>query len=479
MIELAELRLRLEVARLLRGWTLARVAPGATEFVCDPAAAPALRLGVRAGLGLDAALTCYAMPPALPGSRAKRAVARPLMSVLGALSRPERMRVAAVATGKLALALASLPVADLRDAAVGVMPFPGLDHGNSALLALRRRLPLLPTYGRDARQEGKVVRVPERLGLVDEPPLDHALSLLLGRMLAGVARELEEAVGALAGLRRARSLRAIVLPSAAYGASRLLIEWAHERGVQVAAMQHGIYVFREFDGADRRADVVLGWGAGTGDQAGAWPPPRPTIVPVGVPGTPHMSPRFQANVVRRVLIATTDSLDMPIMPVGYCDAFIEALVPGLRCIAAAGVRFALRPHPNEDPERYRRLLRAHRLEGDVVPERPFSEAVADADLLVSSTSSVAFEAAALGVPVLLWLGPAPQWVRRRHLVSPWVQRTPGTFGSMEDFRLLARLLLDRPGEAFAIAHALRRRLADYAEPFKVTRFAAALRDLSA
>lgn len=477
LIEFAEFRLRLEVARLLRGWTLARAAPGARELACDPATAPALRMGVRAGLGLDVKLVHYTVPPALPGSRAKRAVARPLMRALGVLSRPERMRVAAVATGKLALALASLPAADLRAAAVGVMPFPGLDHGNSALLSLRRRLPLLPTYGSGPRVGG-VVRFPERLGLVNAAPLDRALSLLVGRMLAGVAGELECAVGALAGLRGARSLRAIVLPSAAYGASRLLIEWAHERGIRVAAMQHGIYVFREFDGGDRRADVVFGWGVGISDQVRAWPAPKPSIVAVGVPGSTSVRRPARTGTLHNVLIATTNSLDMPIMPTGFCDSFINVLAPGLRRIAATGVCFSLRPHPNEDPERYRRLLRANRLEVEVSTELPFSEAVADADLLISSASSVAFEAAALGVPVLLWLGIAPQWVRREHLVDPWVQISPGTFESIEDFDLLVTQLLERPGEAFAIAHELSRRLARYAEPFEAARFAAGLRELS-
>ncbi len=37
----------------------------------------------------------------------------------------------------------SLPTAELRGAGVGLMPFPGLDHGNGLLLAVRRGLPLL------------------------------------------------------------------------------------------------------------------------------------------------------------------------------------------------------------------------------------------------------------------------------------------------------------------------------------------------
>jgi hypothetical protein len=478
LIEFAEPRLRLELARLQRGWKLARAIPGASESVCDPATAPALRMGVHAGLGLDPALAPYVVPLALPGSRSKRAIARPLMRLLGSLSRPEDVRVAAVAAGKLSLALASLSTADLRATAVGVMPFPGLDHGNSALLALRRRLPFLPTYGARGAGSKPAVHLPDRLGLVEEVQLDRALTLLVKRMLAGVAEELECAVGALAGLQRALSLRAIVLPSAAYGASRLLIEWAHERGVRVCAMQHGIYVFREFDGADRRADVVFGWGAGTDDQTRAWPDPRPAIVPVGVPGTPPARTRPPVGALRQVLIATTDVLDMPIMPVSFCDVFIDVLAAGLRRLAAAGAQFVLRPHPGEDPERYRRLFHARELDVEIAADGSFSAAVADADLLVSSISSVAFEAAALGVPILLWLGVAPQWVRQEHLVSPWVQMTPGMFQSQEEFNLLATRLVERPDEAFAVAHALRRRLAAYAEPFDADRFVAGLLSLA-
>jgi hypothetical protein len=480
LIELAELRLRVEVARLLRGWTLARAVDGAAQPICDPATPAALLMGLRAGLGLDPAVIPYAPPPALPGSRSKRALAQPLMRLLGAAARPARIRIAAVATGKLALALGSLSSAQLRAAGVAAMPFPGLDHGNSALLALRCRLSLLPTYGPRRAGTGPLVQLPERLMSGEPPALDRALTLLVERTLAGVAPELARAVAALAGLERARSLRALLLPSAAYGASRLLIEWARERGVRVGAMQHGIYVFREFDGADRRADVVFGWGAKTAEQAHAWPEPRPDIVSVGVPGTTApASPRPPAHVLRRVLIATTDALDMPIMPAGFCDDFIDVLTPGLRSLAVAGARFSLRPHPNEDPQRYARLLRAAGLDIEILAGGAFPDAIAAADLLISSASSVAFEAAALGAPVLLWLGDAPRWVRREHLVSPWAEPGPGTFESAEDFRLLASTLLEQPAETFALAHALSRRLARYAEPFNAARFAAGLNALAA
>ncbi|HEY7953344.1 MAG TPA: hypothetical protein VID70_10165 [Solirubrobacteraceae bacterium] len=480
LIELVELRLRMEMARLLRGWTLARAVDGEALPICDPAAPAALLMGLRAGLGLDPAVISYTPPPALPGSRSRRALARPLMRLLGSVSRSADVRIAAVATGKLALALGSLSSTQLHAMGVAAMPFPGLDHGNSALLALRRRLPLLPTYGPRRADLCPRVELPDQLGLSEPPALDRALTLLVGRALAGVSRELAQAVAALAGLKRAPSLRALLLPSAAYGASRLLIDWARAHDIRVGAMQHGIYVFREFDGADRRADVVFGWGAATAEQARFWPEPRPEIVPVGVPGTvAPRSPRPSVQVPRRVLIATTATLDMPILPARFCEDFIEVVAPGLALLAAAGVRFALRPHPGEDPQRYVRLLRAAGLDIEIAAGGPFPAAVATADLLVSSASSVAFEAAALRAPVLLWLGDAPGWVRREHLVSPWAETGPGTFESAADFRLLAAGLLEQPAETIALAHTLSRRLARYAEPFDAARFAAGLSALAA
>ena len=482
LVDFAGLRLRLDIANLLRGWTLARAGAGTCELVCDPTARTALVLGVRAGLGLDIEATPYMVPAALPGSRAKRVLARPAMRVLAACSRPERVRIAAVAAGKLALALASLDASDLRAAGVGVMPFPGLDHGNSVLLATRRRLPLLGTYGDRRAGWCPVFSLPERLGLCDEVSLDRVLTALVGKVLAGTAPELQEAVGSLAVLDRARSLRALVLPSAAYGASRLLIEWAHTRNLRVGAMQHGIYAFRGFDGGDRLADVVFGWGEGTVEQAGCWRAPRATIVPVGVPGMacrPASSARPPTIELRRVLIATSNTVDTPIAPVAFCEMFVEAIAPGLRRLVAAGVELQLRPHPNEDRHRYRRLLSRCELEATVLSRGSFAGALAGVDLLISAPSSVAFEAAALGVPVLLWLGGAPDWVRQRHLVAPWADGLSGMFEGADDFGSMVDRLLERPREVLSVAGELGRRLAHYAQPFNSVDFADGLRALAA
>ncbi len=479
LLDLAEYRLRMEVARLLRGWTIARACEETVELVCDPAAAPALVMGLRAGLGLDPATVPYRAPPEVPGSRLARAAIRPLMQGLAAVSRPERVRVAAVAAGKLMLALDATSDADLRAAGLGTMPFPGLDHGNSAIVSVRRRLPMLATFGPRRAGPGPAVRLPERLDLGSEPQLEDALTVLTRRLLGDVAGELAGAVDALARIERASELRALLLPTAALGASRLLISWAHRRGVRVGAIQHGIYAHREFDGADRHADVVFSWGEGTAEQVQGWPEPRPTMLPVGVPGVTVQTPRPPPAGVRRALIATSNSVDTPLAPATFCETFVDVIAPGLARMAAAGVELQLRPHPAEDLGYYRRLLSRRGLDIPIANDGSFSAAAAGTDLLISSASSVAFEAAALGLPVLMWLGPAPRWVRQEHLVSPWVDRTPGMFEGAEDFTLLAEELLERPAEALAAAYDLAARLVRYARPFDHDRFAEGLRMLAA
>jgi hypothetical protein len=448
-------------------------------------------MGVRAGLGLDASVVPYALPPALPGSRRKRAVARQLMRVLAAGSRPERVRLAAVVAGKLSLALAALSADELRALGVGAMPFPGLDHGNGALLALRRRLPLLATSGLSRAGPGPAAHLPERLDICEAAALDRVLALLLRRLLAGAASEFAQAVGALAGLERARSLRALLLSNTGYGASRLLIAWAHERGLRVGSMQHGIYSSREVDDGELRVDVLFGWGEGTVEQTLGWPGQPPQVFPVGVPGMalPPVSAAARLRVatvarppaagLSRVLIATSSPADAPLAPAAICETFIDVIAPGLKRFAAAGVELQLRPHPMEDPAHYRRLLDAHELDIEVVCGGPFSAALAGMDILISAISSVAFEAAGTGLPVLLWLTDAPKWVRSKHMVTPWTENVPGMFEGVAEFTALVDGLLARPAQTFAVAHELARRLARFAEPFRADRFAEGLRVLGA
>jgi hypothetical protein len=485
LIDFAEYRLRLETAQLLSGWGLARAGAqaGARQLSCDPALPAAFAMGARAGLGLDPAAIAYTPPPALPGSSYRRALARQLMRGAAAISRPQRVRVAGVAAGKLALALAALSDSDLAAAGVGLMPFPGLDHGNGLLLALRRRIPLVTAYGPLCPGAGAAVRLPARLGLVQAPELDRALSVLVERVMAGTADELNQAVRTLAGMQRMRGLRALLLPSAAYGASRLLIRWAHRRDLRVAVLQHGVYGLREFDGGDSRADVIFGWGEAVVEQVQSLFGSRPVVWPVGVPGTLPAAPGSNGvahpPVLRRALIATSSAVDAPLMPSAFCEDFLEVLAPGLRRLAEAGVEIQLRSHPGEDPAYYRRLLPARGLRVRVLNEGTVAQAVAGVDLVISSVSSVAFEAAAAGRPVLLWLGPAPRWVREEHMVAPWIGGIPGMFEAAADFAALADDLIERPAEGFRAAHELRRYLAGFAEPFDLGRFATGLCELTA
>jgi hypothetical protein len=482
LIDFAELRLHEELARLWFGWRVASAGRGASDLICDPGAPPALVMGARAALGLDPASVSFHLPPALAGSRARRALARPLMRALAAGARPERVRVAAVVAGKLGLALSSLSAEELHTAGVGVMPFPGLDHGNGALLAVRRRLPLLATYGPSRSGPGPVVRIPASLDLCDSAALDCAVTVLLRQLLAAAASEFAQAVEALAGLERASELRALLLPSSAYGASRLLIGWAHRHGVQVGTMQHGIY-FYQVDYGEHMADVLFGWGQQTAEQTLAWPEPRPRVLSVGLPAVPAASarPAGSRSVGRlsRVLIATTGPGNAPITPTTFCDTFVDVITSGVTRLAQAGVELELRPHPSEDAARYRRLLDARKLDVRISSQGSFSDTAARADLVIASTSSVAFEAAALGLPVLLWFSDAPQWVRREHFVSPWIDHTPGMFERPDEFTELVEDLLVSPNVAFQRAHRLGRLLTRYAEPFRPDRFAASLIELAA
>jgi hypothetical protein len=479
LIDFVGPRLRPEIVRLLRGWTLARVAPNAHDLVCDPATPPALLMGVRAGLGLDPAAVPFAIPPATPGLRLRRAAARQIMRGFAAISRPEQVRVAAVATGKLSLALASLSATDLHTTGVGVLPFPGLDYGDGTQLAFRRRLPLLTAYGPRRPGPGVAVNLPERLDLGCEPELNRALTVLVEKLLTSSAAEQDQAIRALGGLTRTHSLRAIMLPGVTHCASRLLIAYARDRGLRVGTLQHDIYGFRESDSGDKLADVLFAWGEGTAEQTRHWPDPRPAIAQVGVPGLIKTANRSPVSTLGNALIATGQTVDTPITPIALREKFVEVLAPGLARLAAAGVKLKLRPHPDEDPERYRQLLARYGLDIPIIAGGSFQAATANADIVVSLVSSVALEAGTLGLPVLLWLGPAPRWVRKEHFVAPWTESTPGTFEGSEDFRSLVDDLLERPADGLRVAHALGRRLTRYAQPFNAASFAETLRALAA
>lgn len=252
LIEFAEPRLRVEIELLLRGWMLART--GALASIQDPAAPSALLMGARAALGRDPAGVPYTRAAESSGFQLKQVLARQPMRAVAAVSDPKRVRVAAVATGGLARALAALPATDLRAADVGVLPFPGLDRGGGARFALRHRLPLLPGYGPRRPGAGMAVRLPESLALSPEPELDRALTLLVARTLTALAPVQDKAVKALGGLRHTYSLRVILLPDPTLGAARLPIAYARDRGLRVGVMDEGTCRLRRL-GGDGPADV--------------------------------------------------------------------------------------------------------------------------------------------------------------------------------------------------------------------------------
>jgi glycosyltransferase involved in cell wall biosynthesis len=155
------------------------------------------------------------------------------------------------------------------------------------------------------------------------------------------------------------------------------------------------------------------------------------------------------------------------------------IASGLERLVAAGVELELRPHHLEDAGRYRQLLDTRDIDVKLVPGGSFAAAAARTDILIASTSSVAFEAAALGLPVLLWQGVGPRWFRGEHLVPPWIEHAPGMFATSDEFAALVEDLLLRPEVAFELAHGLGRHLAHYAAPFRPDSFAAGLLEIAA
>ncbi len=403
------------------------------------------------------------------------------MRALGAATPTRRVRVAAVLNAKVAPAVMALSRAQLRAAGLAAMPFPGLDYGNSARLAARLRIPFLATLDPLVARRGPP---PAPLTGPDFAPADARLAAALRRVTRGLAQaswpRLVEAAYAVRGLSAAPDLRALVLPTTAVGASRLMMDWAHRRGIVVAAVQHGVYGFKEHDGGDSRADVLFAWSERVGEQAGAWPPPRPRVVAVGAPGMPRPEPRDRTSAtLRRVLVATTwRPIESALAPASFHEQFVAAVAPGLALLQDAGVHVELRLHPIEDPAVYRRILASARLDLPFAAALPLAAALRDSDLVVAAPSSVAFEAGVLGVPVLLWTGGIPVALRDEHLVAPLSLELPGMFGDAHGFAALVRgLVSDRPA-GLATGAALGARLAEYAEPFDAARFAQGLRELA-
>jgi hypothetical protein len=249
----------------------------------------------------------------------------------------------------------------------------------------------------------------------------------------------------------------------------------------VAAIQHGVYGFRDWDGGDRLADVVLGWGDEVAEQIAGWPPPVPRLAAVGTPGLhSQSSPRRRGERIQRVLIATTAAtFGSALSPWGFCYDYAAAMHRGVERLRSAGVAVSLRVHPAERLEDYTRIFAAFGMVTiPAAPKGVFPEVVSRYDLLISSISSVALEAARLGVPVVLWTLRPPPAVRTEFLLPPFGEDLPSTFRDEFEFDALMRLALEQPASFLANAHALATRLARYAEPFDPDRLAAELQALA-
>ena len=144
-----------------------------------------------------------------------------------------------------------------------------------------------------------------------------------------------------------------------------------------------------------------------------------------------------------------------------------------------GIEIALRVAPSETPERY---MRAFEVAGAVVPlaERvPIADAIAQHDLLICPFSSVALEASALGIPVLMCLPVMPAPFARSYLVTPWTESLPVCSTIRRSSSRLPRGLSARIPRPSRTGLELGSALSPYVQPFDADAFTNALRDLSA
>jgi hypothetical protein len=407
--------------------------------------------------------------------------ARAIIAARAATSARRHIRVLTVPGQRLGLALARLSREQAGGLGLAVAALPELGHGEAAKLVLSHRLPALalPTSvpAPTAAMPGADIELPAQLS--GDPALDRALLAIAQAVLAYGAQRVAAVTSLRPALEALPRLRAVVLPTCALGVTRLVRGWASERGIRVASFQHGIYGLIEGDGGDRRADVLFGWAPEVANQVRQWAPPRPRVVPVGVPDLPHAPARFHTGPPRRVLVATTNApVGTALARWGEREQYLDALAGGLDRLCAAGVDVELRLHPAESPAEYEAMDRAAgRGSLAFAPPGPFAEAATRADLLVSPYSSVAFEAAALGLPVALWVPRIPEAVRRAHLLAPLSEELPGSFSDAAGFEALAGRILGAAPDGRESLVGLSHRLAAYVAPFDAGRFAAELGEL--
>ncbi len=435
--------------------------------------------GVAVGLGI-AAPARPATAPALGDGRqagVRGEIARQIVAARAATTRARSIRVLAFPGLKLGEALGELSRSRLRDLDLAVAGLSPLGYGEAAKLVLRRFLPAVDAPGRLTVEPSPPSPAPAQL--TGTPALDGALADVAGAPLLRGARLVAEVASVLPTLERLPKLRAIVLPTAALGVTRLLGRSAAERGLRVASYQHGIYGLIEGDGGDRRSDVLFGWGPDVARQVSMWTPPQPRLEPVGVPGLAHHARRRGAPTLRRVLVATTAGpFGNALTAWGTREDFLDALSDGVARLRTANVEVELRLHPRESAQEYAIMdRRAGRDSLPLAPAGPFAQVVERADLLVTPYSSVAFEAAALAIPVLMWMPHVPPAVRAEHFVPPLSEELPGAFADAPAFGRLVAGALEDPVAGLEPAISLSRILSRYVAALDTDRFATALAEL--
>jgi hypothetical protein len=477
--DLAEYELRFEWTALLCAHAAAsRVSAGYAAVVPQPGTPSAILAGVQAATGHWAGAPRYWRPVVEPPPprRLAHAVADAVVAARAVATPRRSIRLLALPAMRIITALAPLEPAELREAGLAVGVFPGLTHGDPLRLVVAKRLPaFVPAPGRSRPA------APPEVGPTGEPGLlDAALRAAGDRMLARAAAGAAAARRALRSMESLSELRAVLLPTTALGAARLVRDWAALRGLRIGVVQHGMYAFRDWDGGDRLADVIYGWGPGVASQVAAWGAPPPTVEVVGAPGLPHRSATHRsAPTVSRVMVASTHpNLGTAFTPWGFRWAFLGSLGAGLRILGRAGAAVTLRPHPSEPHVGYERILDALGLDGvKVTSAGVFGEVASDYDVVICPPSSAAVEAAAVGVPVLLWTGGQPGAIRRRFLVPPLSEELPGSFADGPEFDRLARQAVETPDALLSEARSLSERLLAYAEPYEPRRLANQLRKL--
>lgn len=487
LFDSAEYQLRLELSNALRAFVAGRRAgeAGFRRVVADDACPSSLLWGAQAGLAADRGEPLPGSSEWVPMYRTNLGRSAPARFAAGLLRARALVpplgdvRLVAMPYSQLTRALLAVEWRRLRAMGLAVSAVPGASRRPVLRLAARG-FPVLAHRSAPPPRHDIEVRFPSSAVLDETEQLDLALK----RIVVAVMEQSVDAVGrglaATRALDRLPAVRALLVPTSAVGSMRPLRTWATSRGVELIVYQTGAYNGHNWEGGDRLADTLLTWGARNDDFVSRWSP-RPTTVPLGAPSFRRPMPRSRRDRISRVVVATTHASRGPaLVPYGFCERFVETLALGLRRLQQAGVDVRLRIHPSEKRERYEHLLDRLGLRlAWAPPSRTIAEASSEVDLLVSSPSSVAFEAGAAGLPVALWTGAIPDEVRAEHLMPPLSDVLPSTFADPASFDCLAQRALEDPEGCLADASTLAQRLGAYVEPFDVERFAQLLEERAA